>query len=253
MNNLDLVFTSFKNTEPPYIQNEEYQSIKNMYDWFSQPNSNWSDIDFSWPTTKVQQEDIFVDEPQNWFFQNKVVPQQLRTQQNKVVPQKTSQKKQQINITTSRGYTSFIQAMNRYEQHSGEKMDETKRRFLSNFAYLESTYNPKASARGSSAKGYFGIIRAGRKDLGSDQEYLNDTNLQFKAASRLYNYNKSHYKEVFTKGRKLGLTEFQIMYGLWFYPKGMINYVNNGGKDDGFKDSMGTSLTAVLNKAKRLP
>lgn len=244
MENLSTLFSTFKTTDPPPIQTYEYKLVQDTYNDLM--GNTIQDFETDLNEDLFQEQPSIQENPVSWGIQRLFDNEKSESSNYKPSTQKT------INTSASKGYDAFMKNLDKYIEETGDNMTETKKKTLAKFAYLESRYNSKAKNPVSSACGYFGMIKSNRSDLGTNEQYLNNTNLQFRAASRLYDKTRSAYAPVISSAKKLGLSDFQVMYGFWFNPSSMVSFVNSGGKDNGFKDKQGTTLTKVLNNAAKL-
>lgn len=120
--------------------------------------------------------------------------------------------------------------------------DPIKKKILLKIAEKESNFNPQAKNPKSSASGLFGFINASKKKYG----YGNSIAEQVSGASRYYDdFNKKLTWYINTYGDR-GLNDSQLMYGMWFRPASMINYLKTG--KDNYKDAQGTGLSNILTK-----
>ena len=120
--------------------------------------------------------------------------------------------------------------------------DPIKKRILLKIAQKESNFNPQAKNPKSSASGLFGFINASKKKYG----YGNSVAEQISGASKYYDdFNKRLTWYINTYGDR-GLNDTQLMYGMWFRPASMINYLKTG--KDNYKDAQGTGLSNIFAK-----
>ena len=120
--------------------------------------------------------------------------------------------------------------------------DPVKKRILLKIAEKESNFNSKAKNPKSSASGLFGFINASKKKYG----YGNSIAEQISGASKYYDdFNKRLTQYINTYGDR-GLNDTQLMYGMWFRPASMINYLKTG--KDNYKDAQGTGLSNIFAK-----
>lgn len=237
-------FTTFESTDIPPVVTKDYEDIKARYE-----------SGFSLPIATAQQSSSrsisFVDDEQGNSNNGFKWTDEQEESYNPIQERTSSKSKErQIDSKSINGYSGFQQAMQKYEQESGDRMSPLKKKILSNIACLESGYKQKIKNNASSALGYFQMIKGNRKDLGSNEEFASSTNLQFQAASRLYDANWKMIQPYWKQGQALGLTPMQMMYGMWFNPTSMLKYIKSGGKEGGeFKDPQGTSFAKVLRRA----
>ena len=117
-----------------------------------------------------------------------------------------------------------------------------KKTTLLKIAKIESGYNPKSQAKGSSACGLFGFINSTRKQFSnlSRKDFLNDIDEQVRCASQLYEAQKQF---LIRKGFNPSPEAIALR---WFSPKWAITYLKNG-VDEG-KDIFGTTPSKYLKK-----
>lgn len=150
----------------------------------------------------------------------------------------------------SDAYHNFISLYNQYKennQNSGLTSNDWD--ILEAIAGIESGYNNVQNGQGSSAYGYFQIMPNTAQGYysGSFNDVKRNPQLQFDIAVQHYKYlqnllrNNSQYLEG------TNLTPLQVMYGMWWRPKSMLNYLKNG--YDEFTNVDG-DLESILNKAR---
>ena len=120
--------------------------------------------------------------------------------------------------------------------------DPIKKKILLKIAEKESNFNPNAKNPKSSASGLFGFIDSTKQRFG----YGKSIEEQIIGASKLYDsmYSQlSYYVNKYgTKNKSLG----QLMYGMWFRPKSLLNYLKTG--NDSYTDAQGTGLNKIFTK-----
>ena len=136
----------------------------------------------------------------------------------------------------TKGYNNVKESMDK------QISDNTKKEVLLQIAYNESNYNPSAKNPTSSASGLFGFIDSTKKKFG----YGPTVSEQIAGASKLYDYNKKLLDSYTSKYGTRGKTEAQLMYGMWFRPQSVLNYLQTG--KDNYKDKQGTSLDRIFSK-----
>lgn len=150
-------------------------------------------------------------------------------------------------------YKDFITHLDNYFRDNAI-YDNTMRDHLIAIAGFESSYDPKATVKGSSASGWFGFTNDTRTDVGNNmtrEEFMNDKNAQIQAAVNLYGKRKqllgSWIRDYNVNMNSLGKTPLQLMYGMWWNPGSMQNYLQNG--NDSFVDALNMNLNKIFNKA----
>ncbi len=145
-------------------------------------------------------------------------------------------------------YQDYIDEYERYVTRHPKDSDEDMRVILSNIAAHESAYNPQAQNPKSSASGWFQFINSTRQaysTMNRDQ-FKQNRQEQIAAAIKLYKdiynkyYNSSIWKPLIDQR---GLSVAQVIYGGWFRPASLQNYLKNG--YDTFADPQGTTLEKV--------
>ena len=146
-------------------------------------------------------------------------------------------------------YNKFMNELNTYADKYG--LDEQTKKELEYLAAVESDYNQKALNTTSTAAGYFQFLDSTRKDYSnvSKEQFLNSPEEQFNAATKYLKYLKTALikPDIWQKGRE-NLSDFQILYGVWWRPKSIINYIKNG--KDTYVNPDGMTLERILNYAK---
>lgn len=121
--------------------------------------------------------------------------------------------------------------------------DKTKADILTRIAYNESGFNPNVKNPKSSASGLFGFVNSTKNKFG----YGNTPEEQIQGASRLYDSMEQQAATYINKFSNRGLNKAQIMYGMWFSPREMINYLKTG-QFSGYRDAQGTNLQKIISK-----
>lgn len=121
--------------------------------------------------------------------------------------------------------------------------DKTKADILTRIAYNESGFNPNVKNPKSSASGLFGFVNSIKNKFG----YGNTPEEQIQGASRLYDSMEQQAATYINKFGNRGLNKAQIMYGMWFSPREMINYLKTG-QFSGYRDAQGTNLQKIISK-----
>lgn len=113
---------------------------------------------------------------------------------------------------------------------------------LAAIAQAESGGNPYAKNSQSSASGMYQFTDATKKQYGYDDSIEG----QHAAASRLYDDRSAQLQGYIQKYGTRGLSWKQLMYGMWWRPVSVENYLRTG--SDGFKDKNGTTLQKIFAK-----
>ena len=121
--------------------------------------------------------------------------------------------------------------------------DKTKADILTRIAYNESGFNINSKNPKSSASGLFQFIDATKQRFG----YGNTAESQIAAASRLYDSMEQQAATYINKFGNRGLNKAQLMYGMWFSPREMINYLKTG-QFSRYRDAQGTNLQKIISK-----
>ena len=136
----------------------------------------------------------------------------------------------------SKGYNAVKSVMDKLVT------DSTKKNILLKIAEKESNFNSNAKNPKSSASGLFGFIDSTKQRFG----YGKSIEEQIIGASKLYDsmYSQlSYYVNKYgTKNKSLE----QLMYGMWFRPKSLLNYLKTG--YDSYTDAQGTGLNKIFTK-----
>lgn len=150
-------------------------------------------------------------------------------------------------------YQDYINEYERYVSNHPEDSDEEMRVILSNIAAHESAYNPQAQNPKSSASGWFQFIDSTRQSYTTmnREQFKQDRQEQIAAATKLYKaiynkyYNSPKWKSLIDKR---GLSVAQVIYGGWFRPASLQNYLEKG--YDTYADPQGTTLQKVWDSYK---
>lgn len=152
-------------------------------------------------------------------------------------------------VTNKNDYKQFQSQLDQYFINNPQ--DESYRDMLTNIAAMESSFKQKATNKWSSALGYFQFLDGTRKQYNnmSREQFANDSQAQIKTAI-------AHLKELKDAVQRnidsdiitnSGLTPLQIMYGMWWRPKSMYNYLKTGSDD--YSTSDGMNIKKILEKA----
>lgn len=152
-------------------------------------------------------------------------------------------------VNNKQGHQEFQNQLDRYFINNPQ--DEGYRDMLTNLAAMESSYNQYAQNPWSSALGYFQFIDGTRKRYNtmSRDEFANDSQEQIRVAiAHLKDLKNDIQRNIDTKTiTDSGLTPLQLIYGMWWRPQSMYNYLRTG-KDD-FQTKDGMSIKQILEKA----
>lgn len=151
-------------------------------------------------------------------------------------------------VSNGDNYNTFITAYNEYLKQNPQY--SKYKDLLTSIAGLESSYNPSAKNKGSSALGWFQFLDSTRSDYdtSSREDFANNYNLQFDVASRHIDHLMKQVEPYKNKAKELGLTDLQTIYGMWWRPGSMLNYLETG-KDDYINESDGMTLSKILEYA----
>lgn len=148
------------------------------------------------------------------------------------------------------GYQWFQSQLNEYLKNNPQY--EGYRDMLTNIAAMESSFDQYAINPASKALGYFQFLDSTRKDYNnmSRQEFANDSQAQFESAIQHLKYLKKRIQRNVDSETiaNSNLTPLQLMYGMWWRPKTMENYLNLG--FDNFRTSSDNmDIIKILEKA----
>ena len=132
--------------------------------------------------------------------------------------------------------------------------DDYTKNMLISIAGRESSYNPNAN--NGSAVGWFQFMDATRAGLGnkmSREEFINNKTVQIDLALDLFPQlinTLEHWKSEYgtTHIQNLGLTDDQLLHGMWWRPESVKNFIITG--QDDFTDDQGNTLFSILEKGK---
>lgn len=131
-------------------------------------------------------------------------------------------------VSRSAGYNNFVTA---YDKFLAENPQYSKYKdLLTSIAGLESSYQQDISNKHSSALGWFQFLDKTRSNYTntSREEFASNPNLQFEVASRHMDDIMRQVSPYKDRAKELGLTYLQLVYGMWWRPKSMINYLKTG-------------------------
>lgn len=131
-------------------------------------------------------------------------------------------------VSRSDSYNNFVTA---YDKFLTENPQYSKYKdLLTSIAGLESSYQQDTSNKHSSALGWFQFVDKTRSNYtnASREEFASNPNLQFEVASRYMDDIMRQVSPYKDRAKELGLTDLQLVYGMWWRPKSMINYLKTG-------------------------
>ena len=134
-------------------------------------------------------------------------------------------------VSRSAGYNNFVTA---YDKFLTENPQYSKYKdLLTSIAGLESSYQQDISNKHSSALGWFQFVDKTRANYtnASREEFASNPNLQFEVASRHMDDIMRQIRPYKDRAKELGLTDLQLVYGMWWRPKSMLNYLKTGSDD----------------------
>lgn len=202
---------------------------------------------------------VNIDPDNLWQFRDLVVnPPQIDLNQNVDESDDSIQNLPDLLDLNDSDVPSLLDSYNKEEQYytnnkssyTGEipqlirtmVQDSSKADILTKIAHNESNFKINVKNPKSSASGLFGFIDSTKQQFG----YGNTAKQQIEGASRYYDYLLNLAQPYINKYGTRGLSKGQIMYGMWFRPKSMLNYLVTG--NDYYKDAQGTSLHSILRK-----
>lgn len=154
------------------------------------------------------------------------------TKQKTIQLESPQYKESSAQVSSSKGsetLSKLIDEVSDEQGFEGLKDPETKKLLMLQ-AQRESSFNPKARAKGSTASGYFQFIDGTRRQYSSTtrDEFLNDPKEQIRTAYQYLNYihNQKSAKDLLANG----YNKAQITALGWWYPKSM-SMVLNGNKN----------------------
>ena len=153
-------------------------------------------------------------------------------------------------VNNPNNYRIFKSQLDKFSE--ANNLDEQTKKDLEYLAGLESSYNQTALNKHTKAAGYFQFLDSTRKAYSnvSKEQFLNDPDEQFKTAVKYVKYLKNQLikPSVWKKGKET-LSDFQILYGAWWRPKSIINYINTG-KDTYINKGDNITIETILKYAK---
>lgn len=200
------------------------------------------------------QEDPILDRLINFINYRTNQPVEEKINTDVVKPEKTNDVKSKIvNAITSKDVYQQQTTNNNFDNilNNIQNIEEEDKYILKGIATLESSLIKNAKNPKSSASGYFQFTDSTRNSLSpvSKEEFMNNEQLQIESAYKYLKQLRKILGNDYWHAREIGLSPFQIMYGMWWRPKSMLNYIRN--KQDDYVDPQGTTIYTILNKAKR--
>lgn len=202
------------------------------------------------------QEDPILDRLINFINYRINQPVEEKINTDVVKPETTNDiKSKTVKAITSKGVYQQQQTINNNFDNilnNIQNIEEEDKYILKGIATLESSLIKNAKNPKSSASGYFQFTDSTRTSLSSvsKEEFMKNEQLQIESA---YKYLKQLKKILgennYWHAREIGLSPFQIMYGMWWRPASMKNYIQN--MRDDYVDPQGNTIYTILNKAKR--
>lgn len=152
-------------------------------------------------------------------------------------------------VNNKDGYRQFQSQLDKYFANNPD--DSGYRDMLTNIAAMESSFKQDATNKWSSALGYFQFIDGTRKRYNnmSRNEFANNSQEQIRVAIQHLKDLKADVQRNIDNETiaNSGLTPLQIMYGMWWRPKSMYNYLRTG--KDNFSTKDGMNIEKILEKA----
>lgn len=152
-------------------------------------------------------------------------------------------------VNNKDGYRQFQSQLDEYFVNNPQ--DSGYRDMLTNIAAMESSFKQDATNKWSSALGYFQFIDGTRKRYNnmSRNEFANNSQEQIRVAIQHLKDLKADVQRNIDNETiaNSGLTPLQIMYGMWWRPKSMYNYLRTG--KDNFSTEDGMNIEKILEKA----
>lgn len=152
-------------------------------------------------------------------------------------------------VNNGNGYRQFQSQLDEYFANNPD--DSGYRDMLTNIAAMESSFKQDATNKWSSALGYFQFVDGTRKRYNtmSRNEFANNPQEQIRVAiQHLKDLKEDVQRNIDNEAiANSGLTPLQIMYGMWWRPKSMYNYLRTGKDDFSTKDGM--NIKKILEKA----
>lgn len=151
-------------------------------------------------------------------------------------------------VNNGDNYNKFITAYNRYLSNNPQYAKYKD--ILISIAGLESAYKQDVANKISSALGWFQFVDSTRANYtkASRQEFASNPDIQFDVASRHIDDIMKQVSPYKNRAKELGLTDLQLVYGMWWRPKSMINYLKTG-SDDYVNPGDNATLQKILKYA----
>ncbi len=121
---------------------------------------------------------------------------------------------------------------------------------LEAIAGIESTFENTQNKGGSNAYGYFQFMPATANGIKPNayEDMKNNPNLQFDLAVKHYKYLQRRLKNSAEYLQNSRLTPLQVMYGMWWNPGSVENYLRTN--QDKVSDSDGNDIISIFKKAE---
>lgn len=152
-------------------------------------------------------------------------------------------------VTNKTGYKQFQTQLDEYMENNPQ--DISYRDMLTNLAAMESSFDQYAKNPWSTALGYFQFVDKTRLHYNtmSREQFANDPQEQIRVAvAHLKDLKKDIQRNVSSDIiTNSGLTPLQLIYGMWWRPQSMYNYLKTG--TDNFQTKDGMNIKRILEKA----
>lgn len=142
----------------------------------------------------------------------------------------------QITSSNKKGYSQVKETLDNMIQ------DPVKKDILLRIAEKESGFKVNAKNPKSTASGLFGFLNSTKQKYG----YGNTAEAQIQGASNLYDANMTQLQQYISKYGNRGKSMAQLIYGMWFRPASLLNFLKNG--YDNYNDPQGTTLNKIFTK-----
>lgn len=142
----------------------------------------------------------------------------------------------QITSSNKKGFNQVKETLDNMIQ------DPIKKDILLRIAEKESSFKVNAKNPKSSASGLFGFLDSTKQKYG----YGNTAEAQIQGASNLYDANMAQLQQYVSKYGNRGMSQAQLIYGMWFRPASLLNFLKNG--YDNYRDPQGTNLNKIFTK-----